>query len=231
MATFDTYVSIAQHVYMGPVLKMGEVGPPNGWNVQKREFASLIGDGFQGGIYATATEVIVAFAGTGGGGGMVSQGAADARIAVNVVPNLAGSAHTMVKWARKHNPNKPISIVGHSLGGAIAQVVGNWTGTPFISFNGPGMKTHLKMSAFNILKPMQMFRSASSKNTDDTIGICFTVKGDWIGEYGYHVGWEVELPPATGTLEAHKLPCVWSGIAGKQWKDKQPRDVYSIWPA
>ena len=227
MATFDTYVSIATHVYTGPVLQMGEEGPPRGWNIQKREFASLLGNGFQGGVYANEKEVIVAFSGTGGGWSMGSQLTADARIGVNVIPNMAGGAFDMVKWARKFNAGKPLSIVGHSLGGALAQVVGNWAGAPFVSLNGPGMASHLKMSAFNIFKPMQLFRSAISKNTADTIGICFTVKGDWIGELGYHVGWEVELPTANNP---HKLLSVWSGINSKQWKDKEPRDVYSIWP-
>jgi putative lipase involved disintegration of autophagic bodies len=230
MATFDEYVDMANAAY-------GNEGnteqPPGGWDTQKREWATWYGDGFQGAIFKNKNEVVVAFSGTKGGltTAPVSQNSGNARIGVNVIPNMAGGAFAMVNWAKKHNPGKPISICGHSLGGGLAQVVGNWAGLPFVSFNGPGMKSHLKMSAFNIFKPQQMFRSATSKNTDDSIGICFTVKGDWIGEFGYHVGWEVPLPPASNGLSAHSMMAVFAGICSKQWRHSKPRDVYSIWPA
>jgi hypothetical protein len=230
MATFDQYVDLANAAYGNST---NPIDPPAGFNSQIREWATWYGNGFQGGVFSSDKEVVVAFSGTKGGltTAPISQNTGNARIGVNVIPNMAGGAFDMVKWAKKHNPNKPISICGHSLGGGLAQVVGNWSGIPFVSFNGPGMASHLKMSAFNIFKPMQMVRSATSKNTSDTIGICFTVKGDWIGELYSHVGWEVELPPAKNGLTAHSMDSIFAGICSKQWRHSKPRDVYSIWPA
>lgn len=76
------------------------------------------------------------------------------------------------------------------------------------------MASHLKMAAFNMFKPHRMTRSAMSNNTFDRIGICFTVKGDLIGE-----------------LAAHSMESIFAGICSKQWRYGKPRDVYSIWPA
>jgi len=230
MATFDEYVDMANAAYGNAT---SPIDPPGSWDTQKREWATWYGDGFQGAIFKNDKEVVVAFSGTKGSltTAPISQNTGNARIGVNVIPNLAGSAFAMVNAAKKLNPGKPVSLCGHSLGGGLAQVVGNWSGCPFVSFNGPGMKSHLKMSAFNLFKPQQMFRSATSKNTDDTIGICLTVKGDFVGEFGYHIGWEVELPPAKNGQSAHSMDAIFAGIMNKQWRFKKPRDVYSIWPA
>jgi hypothetical protein len=229
MATFQDYLDIAQAVY-----ERAGSGTPSiySWSVQKWEWATWYGDGFQGGVFERSDEIVVGFSGTHGNlaTAPVSQNSGNARIGVNVIPNMAGSAQAMVEWAKDRAFNRPISIVGHSLGGGLAQVVGNWAGVPFISFNGPGMASHLKMAAFNIFKPRQMFRSIVSANTSDSIGICCTVKGDMIGEFGYHVGWEVVLD---GGLVAskHSLDAVFTGLGRKGWRDKTPRQVYSVWPA
>lgn len=228
MATFDQYVDMANAAYGNATRP---IAPPDGWNAQTREWATWYGDGFQGAVFSNGAEVVVAFSGTKGGltTAPVSQNSANIRIGVNVIPNMAGGAYDMVKWAIRNNPGQPISICGHSLGGGLAQVVGNWTGIPFISFNGPGMKSHLKMSAFNIFKPMQMVRSALSQNTKDSVGLCLTVKGDFCGGYGYHVGFEVVLPSRLGK-DTHSMDAIFSGLMAKDWRLKTPQDVYIFWP-
>lgn len=221
MATIDTYFDLAREAAKTTDPSTGSA-LSRGWQTQKWEWASFFGDGFQGGVFEHADEIVVGFGGTGAGGtgSTASQVSGDIRIGVNVIPNMAGSANALVTWAKARPGGKPVSIVGHSLGGALAQVVGNWSGCPFIAFNGPGMKSHLKASAFNIFKPRQMFRSITSANTDTTIGICFTSKGDAIAEFGYHVGLEIELPsnPSNGAMERHRLlPGVYYGLGQKQF--------------
>jgi hypothetical protein len=229
VATMDQYVELADACYGSP----SDPRPvPPGFTKQKWEWGTWYGDGYQGGIFSTSSEIIVGFSGTKGGltTAPVSQNSGNVRLGVNVIPNMAGSAFAMVEWAKKNYKAVPISIVGDSLGGALAQVVGNWAGLPFISLNGPGMVTHLKMSAFNIFKPMQMYRSATGKNTSDTVGICFTVKGDLIGEYGYHVGYEIVVPRPSPNMPAHGLWSLGAGISGKGLGKSQPRDILSTWP-
>jgi putative lipase involved disintegration of autophagic bodies len=227
MATLDEYISIAEGVYANSAGGTPDIGQ---WQTQKWEWATWYGDGYQGGVFSNDKEVIVGFSGTKGGPttAPISQNTANIRIGVNVIPNMAGSAFAMVNWAKESAHGRPVSIVGHSLGGGLAQVVGNWSGCPFISFNGPGMKTHLKMSAFNLFKPRQMFRSIFSANTDDAIGICFYVHNDFVGTFGVPVGWAVDL----GNFDdSHSLDSLFTGIMRKGWRFKTPRQIYSIWPA
>jgi putative lipase involved disintegration of autophagic bodies len=232
MATFDTYVDIAKASYG----RRGEDDQtPVGWTMHKRDWASWYGDGFQGAIFTNGKEVVVGFAGTMGNlkTAPISQNTANARIGVNVIPNMAGSAQAMVNDAKQMFPGKSISLVGHSLGGGLAQVVGNWSGCPFISLNGPGMASHLKMSAFNLFKPRQMIRSVTSANTQDTIGICLSVKGDFTGNFGSPVGYAVVLNTRSGVYSAtgnHGYEAVSEALNTKGWRLKSPRDVYSIWP-
>jgi hypothetical protein len=229
MATIADYWEIAKNVYAQKAAGAPMVA---GWERQKWEWGTWYGDGFQGGVFESEQELIVGFSGTKGGllSAPISQNSANARIALNVIPNMAGSAKSMVDWAKERGGGvKPVSIVGHSLGGGLAQVIGNWSGCPFISLNGPGMASQLKMSAFNIFKPVQMYRSASSGATGDTVGICFTVKGDLIGEFGYHVGTEF-VRPYSGNDPKHGLDALWTAI-GNEMLQQSPRDILSIWPA
>ena len=194
MATIRDYLDIADAAYQND--PEGHV--PNRWRVRKTETATWYGNGFQGSVFEGDEEVIVAFSGTKGGpmSAPVSQSSANARIAVLVVPNMAGSAKKLVRWAEQNCGGKPVSIVGHSLGGALAQVVGAWSGRPFVSLNGPGMEAHLKASAFNVFKPRQMARSIRARRKAAPVGLCLNVRGDFVGTYGKgYVGEVRELTP------------------------------------
>nr|WP_314075966.1 hypothetical protein [uncultured Roseococcus sp.] len=229
MATIETYLDIAQACYA----RAGSaVDAPADWTVQKWEWATWYGNGYQGGVFESASEIIVGFSGTKGGltTAPISQNSGNVRIGLNVIPNMSGSAFAMVKWAQANAFGRSISIVGHSLGGGLAQVVGNWSGLPFISFNGPGMASHLKMSAFNLFKPQQMVRSALAKNTSDTVGICFTVKGDFVGEFGAHVGHEIVVPKRSPD-DSHSLEAILAGFTLAKARASTPRTLLSIWPA
>ena len=120
MATMDEYIDLADAAYGN---NSDPKQPPHGWTAQVREWATWYGNGFQGGVFVSPkkSEVVVAFSGTKGGPltAPVSQNSANARIGINVIPNMAGGAFDMVKWARQHNPNLPISICGHSRSGPI----------------------------------------------------------------------------------------------------------------
>jgi hypothetical protein len=235
MATLGTYLFLADVAYQPK--REGRPDAVGGWRTQKWEWATWYGDGFQGGVFAAtnkddAGEVIVAFSGTKGGptSAPVSQNTANLRIGLHVIPNMAGSAHAMVRWAQEHYPQARLSIVGHSLGGGLAQVVGNWTGVPFISFNGPGMTSHLKLSAFNVFKPKQMVRSIRSEATGRSHGISFAVRHDLIGNYGKHVGDFIRLDHDGTVHDTHSLDAIRRGLVQRGWLDKAPADVSEIWP-
>lgn len=229
MAMLTEYLDLAALAYES---KANGQPTANGWTTQKWEWATWYGDGFQGGIFVdhNGDEAVVAFSGTKGGltTAPVSQNSANLRIGLHVIPNMAGSAYAMVRWAQKHYPAAGLSIVGHSLGGGLAQVVGNWTGVPFISFNGPGMTGHLKLSAFNVFKPKQMVRSIRSEATGSSLGISFAVRHDIIGNYGKHVGHFIRLDQ-NGT-ETHSLQAIRRGLAHAGWLTRTPTEVSHAWP-
>ncbi len=176
--------------------------------------------------------MIVAFSGTKGGpmSAPVSQNSANARIAVLVVPNMAGSAKKLVRWAEQNCGGKPVSIVGHSLGGALAQVVGAWSGRPFVSLNGPGMEAHLKASAFNVFKPRQMARSIRARRKGAPVGLCLNVRGDFVGTYGKgYVGEVRELTP-DAREPTHGIDAIRDALPQDDLA-KQPWMLSASWPA
>src|SRR5262249_16898846 len=136
---------------------------PSGWNHQsghasKPFFAWKIGSGFQAAYFTVSggagPEKVIAIAGTQGFAG--SDWLADAKLAISLMPRQASSAE---KFFRSVIPNgtdpEEVIVVGHSLGGALAQALGFWHGVRFVTFNAPGMGATLALSMTNVFKPKQ----------------------------------------------------------------------------
>jgi hypothetical protein len=140
--------------------------------MRRRDCATVLGNSFQGLVHEGDDEAIIAFSGTVGSNlwmPPIWKKRDSLRTRANIIPNMARSAKALVKAAAE--TAKPVSIVGHSLGGALAQVIGVWMDIPFISFNGPGMATQLRMSAINLIKSRRDPPSWAQAN-----GICFSVE-------------------------------------------------------
>jgi hypothetical protein len=182
-----------------------------GFVVRRREFAAVLGNRFQCVVHEGNDEAIVAFSGTFANMRTLTnwQKTANLRIRVNIIPNMARSVRTLVKAAVE--TAKPVSIVGHSLGGALAQVVGVWMDIPFISFNGPGMTTQLRMSAVDVIEPSRMRRTLNGLPLTQANGVCFSVEGDFVGNFGLHVGRFVPVP-WDGRGKRHDLDAIRSGL-------------------
>ena len=197
MATILTYADIARAAYKKPVAFYPEGHLIQGWNVKQEDWEDgsvLLGNGFQGGVFQSNDEIIVGFAGTKNVGSDIT---ADARIALNILPNQCTSAFKMMKRAFEIAKGRPVSCVGHSLGGALAQVMGVWCGVPFVTFNAPPMKNALRAAKVNIAKPHMMMRTrGKSVNAD---GINFRVDGDIVSAAGLkHVGRVITLKKKSG---------------------------------
>jgi Lipase (class 3) len=105
---------------------------------------SLTTSGFQGRVFQNkdGNEAIIAYKGTKPS--QVSDLVADMKLAMGFVPTQAKDAlKATVDWMKQLGKKKFL-IVGHSLGGALAQVVGLQTGVNFVTFNAPGMQNQSK---------------------------------------------------------------------------------------
>jgi hypothetical protein len=189
-------------------------------------------DGFQAAIYTPVTArgqslgvKVLAIAGTQGLA--MNDIAADLRIGLHVMPKQASTAF---KFYQDAVGNEGIAvIVGHSLGGALAQVLGYWCDCPFITFNAPGMASVLAAARFNIFKPDVFRRTRTAKRFQSSDGkargLNFLVARDLIGKFGKHVGEVIVLRahPALVRNHANLYPSLWeTKVNGQFLSDLDP---------
>jgi pimeloyl-ACP methyl ester carboxylesterase len=179
----------------------------NGTPLSAADHVDAVGsywDAFQAAAYAYKGRLAVAFRGTTG----VGDGMTDLALGLGMNSEYYEQAEAFV---RKQN-GRNIVLVGHSLGGAIAQVVGNRLELPIVTFNAPGvgvissrhlatadlrmMKLRLAgMAASAVLKPGQAIKDIKSAfNVVRGYNIC--LMADAVSRIGLHYG-RVERIPGT----------------------------------
>jgi hypothetical protein len=142
--------------------------------------AGTASNGFQGAILESDSDVVCAYKGTQLGGATARQDLMnDLTLAINLIPTQAMAAAEMVVAARSIAGRKPHSLVGHSLGGVLAQLIGYFSGLPFVTFNAPGMLGNVELVPF-------LYRGTSPGGPIQ--GFNMILLTDWIGNYGRHIG-------------------------------------------
>jgi hypothetical protein len=150
------------------------------WSVRKWHPLSR-SNGFQGAVLESDKEVVCVFKGSTFGKAFVDDWLVnDVLIAINALPPQMWSALEMVLAAEMISGNgaKPLSLVGHSLGGGLAQILGAIRGLPFVTFNAPGMKGNLSTYGY--------LGGTSSKQVVQ--GFNMILWTDPVGNYGRHLG-------------------------------------------
>ncbi|MEM7685028.1 MAG: hypothetical protein AAF293_09380 [Pseudomonadota bacterium] len=114
-----------------------------------------------------------------------------------------------------------VTLCGHSLGGAIAQVVGNRERMRFVTFNAPGVAVlssrRVKQRGIALLTGSQALRTAGMfasafrhpfQALEDigsafyrVSGVNFRVGKDIVGTWGVHYGQLIEIPYSGGSLD------------------------------
>jgi hypothetical protein len=193
---------------------------------------------FKGCTYVSQSvaEVVVAFQGTvpRKGGDLL----ADLQIAigglVGMLPQYCGAALRLFNRTLAVYPSHAVSLVGHSLGGGLAQVIGFWAGIPFVTFNAPGMWGDLQKSKFILTwSPSNSLRSIKggfkgpilAKQMAST-GRNFRNVLDPVSAYGFHYGpvtrfWGVGIH-SMNDIEDRVRRSDWAGVnpfdpAYKEW--------------
>jgi pimeloyl-ACP methyl ester carboxylesterase len=230
MATVLTYAEMSNVVY--------EDNPSiQGWSrVGFRPSGAGLTDAFQGVAFHGGDEVVFAFKGTSQGRDAI----ADIKLGIGMNTYQYASAMDFVRSVSLPR-GTPASVCGHSLGGAIAQIVGNRLRLPFITFNAPGVgivsrnlgevaaTVGLGTAALRtagalvsaVMHPVQAAQDAAAF-FQWVRGVNFRLGKDVVGMIGVHYGRVIEIPYSGGSLDVltkHKMVTVIAALQGTTYRD------------
>lgn len=187
-------------------------GAVSGW--VRTAFKAGGNSGLQAGAFTQGQQMIVAFKGTSAAMDVV----ADLKLGVGMNTSMYSEAEKFVaQFANRDN----VVVTGHSLGGAIAQTVGNRRRLPFVSFNAPGVALLASQNIHTVnpilgagrlaggivgalRHPMQTMRDIGSA-FHDSLGVNYRLSGDAVSMYGLHYGPIVNLRASGDPLTQHKM--------------------------
>lgn len=179
------------------------------------------GSGFVGAIFHKNADLVIACRGS------VSVkkdwAGSDLKIALGrPVVNKTNLAIELLEKAKTALPGKTYTVVGHSLGGGIAQLVAGVWGTQAVTFNAPGMKDH---SHDLPIKPNAMGRIANFRAELDPVS---DLAGPHLGSVydlatypQYKMGTAAKLKQKA---DSHRIAPLVEWIAKQSWKDRSPFD-------
>jgi len=216
MANLLELAEICDAVYDENILKNGtSVG--GGWICTDYKLASGALNGFQAGVFSKSGEKVVAFRGTA----QTMDGVADFKLGTGMNSTYFSEGQSFAERAGSKNA----IVTGHSLGGAIAQVVANRDDYTMATFNAPGvgvivsrniLETTITMSAIRLVgmaasvtrHPMQA--ASDVWNAFGVVkGINICLNNDAVSKIGNHYG-KVKRIAGTGMspISQHKISTV-----------------------
>jgi hypothetical protein len=234
MPALTTLITMADMAYDipehdGDLTRLAEL---EGWDWLLHSRAYRITSGITGARAATyvnrrSQEIIISIRGTSSATDVMS----DIKLGIGIGPNAAGPIFRLVeKVVKNFGHNYNVTLVGHSLGGGIAQLVGFWAQVPYVTFNAPGMNHVKNASHINVAKPLQLVRSVRAPRTGNrSLGINFRLETDPVSKIGKHIGMLLILGSATEVESPHRIGTVLS-VAEKKWIGGQnPMRLMGTW--
>ena len=217
MASILEYANLADAVY-------DDIPNVDGWTRKAfKPTGSGPHDSLQAAAYSKGGELVFAFKGTAN----MRDVAADLKLGTGMNTVQFGEAQDFVDSTGVGSSNL-VTVCGHSLGGAIAQVVGNRERMRFVTFNAPGVavlssrrhgqRAMSMMTGTQALRIGGMILSAFRhpfQAAEDVGSAFYRVSGlnirlgkDVVGSWGVHYGQLLEIPYAGGSLDVaakHKM--------------------------
>lgn len=180
---------------------------------------SMFTSGLQGRVFkkVRGNEVVFAFKGTVPT--MMSDITADLAIVLNRAPGQARDARMYAERWRRAYPDAKITLVGHSLGGGICQLVGTALDIKFVTFNAPGM-----LEAARGISPFfsgvgRIMRALGGGMPE--AGVNYRRSWDLVGNFGAPIGRRVEIAGgSTGPLASHSIDPFVEVIRSHPWRDR-----------
>ena len=166
-------------------------------------------------IYTDGSVFVVAFRGTDNASDLVE----DAQLTFGMNTAMYPIGEAIVSGVQSHGP---VYVTGHSLGGAVAQVVGSRMGLPFVTFNAPGVAILASRNMWQanyyavqaraagavasaIFNPRQAMRDVQSAFSVAN-GKNYRLSTDVVSNTGIHYGDVITLPAGTANpLDAHRI--------------------------
>ncbi|MFN8177621.1 MAG: hypothetical protein U0167_06830 [bacterium] len=230
MATVMTYAKMSDAVY-------DDDPQVPGWSrLGFKKSGSGVTDAFQGAAFRSGADVVFAFKGTSQGRDVV----ADVKLGVGMNTYQYSSAMDFV-GSTTIPPNSQVSVCGHSLGGAIAQIVGNRLRLPFITFNAPGVglvSRNVGEVAATIglgtiaLRTLGTVASAAMhpiQAAQDAAALGYRVRGanfrlgqDVVGSIGVHYGKVIVITYSGGAMDVltkHKMTSMIAALQSSKYRD------------
>jgi pimeloyl-ACP methyl ester carboxylesterase len=194
-----------------------------GWTCPSHRVASGRLNGFQAATFTQAGVTVMVFRGTA----QTMDVAADLKLGAGMNSTYFSDGEA---YAAAVPPDDNVYVCGHSLGGAIAQVVANRGGYKMVTFNAPGVAVFasrnigdatLGMTAVrtggmllsSIRHPMQAYRDIRS--TFHTVrGLNIRLSMDAVSQMGVHYGELVTIQgPSSNPLTEHRMTTMNEALA------------------
>jgi pimeloyl-ACP methyl ester carboxylesterase len=194
-----------------------------GWNCPAHRIAAGGLNGFQAATFTQGGFTVLVFRGTA----QVMDVAADLKLGTGMNSTYFADGEA---YAAAVPPGDNVYVCGHSLGGAIAQVVANRGGYKMVTFNAPGVAVFasrnigdatLGMTAVrtggmllsSIRHPMQAYRDVRS--TFHTVrGLNIRLSMDAVSQMGVHYGELVTIRgPSSNPLTEHRMTTMNEALA------------------
>ncbi len=188
---------------------------------------------FSGAVYDVPGFRVVAFAGTNS---LRDALVSDVQLATGWLPEQEKDARELLFKA--YEGGRPVMMTGHSLGGALCQILG-YEDVPFISFNAPPMATNMAASwsstgaraavttaatvvGGGILGLVAYIASSKARqaaigNVKVESGINIRLPYDPVSSSswgGGHVGTVIEIPAPSWTVNRHSMGAVVKSLSG-----------------